>query len=208
MRDFSMLYFSFLLGSNCRAFPEHRCNSFRTDNSMQIRTEICHARRFLFNTDGGRKDEEEKEEEEQEDEALSPYGHRSLAWTKWYRNAIPYEKARRRAMDLGLSTKEEWDDLLIKAGKIYHESYLISRPEEMYQEDWVSWEVFLGAMRTFEETRDIVQNVLHLSNMEEYVAFISHDPKRAEGLRIPAKPDVFYKSNGWEGPEHFFGNFV
>ena len=156
------------------------------------------------------KNEEEGEDDDDDDDddetTQTAYGNRSLAWTNRYRKLIPYEDARRRAMELGLNTKEEWEELR-RDGKCYHGPYLVSRPDEMYQEEWISWEEFLGAMRSFDEAREIVRNVLHLSSMEEYHAFVNNDPKRAEGLRIPAKPEVFYKDKGWKGPDHFFGVF-
>ena len=39
---------------------------------------------------------------------------------------------------------------------------------------------------------------------EEHVAFVKSDPKRAECLRTPAKPETHYRDKGWEGEEKFF----
>lgn len=75
----------------------------------------------------------------------------------------------------------------------------------MYHEEWVSWDEFLGITRQYNETRDIVQNVLKLKDMTEYKAFVNTDTKRARGLRIPAKPEIVYKNKGWTSMEHFFG---
>jgi hypothetical protein len=152
----------------------------------------------LFNFD------DDYEQEDDEDEVTqTAYGNRSLAWTKRYRKLIPYEMARARAMELGLNSKDEWDESQ-QDGTCYHGVYLASRPDEMYQEEWVSWEEFLGAMRTYEETRSIVQNVLKFSNMEGYNCFVAADRKRAEGLRIPFKPEIVYKHTGWQGENEFF----
>ena len=101
-------------------------------------------------------------------------------------------------MSLGLRSREEYLDY--RRGP-----YLPSRPDEMYAEDWVGWDEFLGVMRSFDEARYIVRHVLRLSSVEEYNDFVRADTKRAEGLRIPARPDVVYKDEGWESFDHFFG---
>jgi len=151
---------------------------------------------------GDHKDDDDDDDDE--NEGQTPYRNRSLAWTNRYRKLIPYEKARAMAMTLGLQSEQDWDDFL-EAGRVYQFGpYLPNRPDEMYVDDWVSWEEFLGVMRPYEETRQLVQHVLKLSSMQEYRAFVKADPKRAEGLRIPAKPEIVYKDDGWISEEHFF----
>lgn len=145
-------------------------------------------------------DEHENEDEEIEQTA---YGNRSLFWTRKYRTLIPYEHARRRAIGLGLRSKEEWNEYL-EDGNLEHGSYLPNNPEEMYQEEWTGWDDFLGIMRPYEEARHIVKSVLKLKTMEEYKQFIKADAKRAEGLRIPARPDIVYKSKWWDEKDFFF----
>jgi hypothetical protein len=132
------------------------------------------------------------------------YGNRSLAWTNKYRKLFPYEYARAMATNLGLRHKEEWDEYL-DDGKVYG-PYLPSRPDEMYKDDWVSWEEFLGIMRDYSDTQHIVQNVLQLPNIDEYTSFVKADPKRALGLRIPAMPHIVYKDKGWDSFDSFFGS--
>lgn len=132
------------------------------------------------------------------------YGNRSLNWTNKYRNVIPYEKARQAVLALGLRSKVDWDEY-IEDGKCCHGPYLPNHPDQMYEHEWVSWDEFLGLMRPYEETRHIVQNVLCLKDMRAYELFVAADTKRAEGLRIPAKPEIVYRQKGWEGSEHFFG---
>ena len=144
-------------------------------------------------------DDDDDDDDEEEEVTQTAYGNRSLVWTNRYRRLIPYEYARAQAMSMGLSSKEEWQTLG-RTGP-----YLISRPDEMYQEEWISWEEFLGVMRPYEETKQLVQYVLKLKSMEEYRSFVQTDPKRAEGLRIPAKPEIVYKDSGWQGSEVFFG---
>jgi hypothetical protein len=139
-----------------------------------------------------------------EDDSSTAYGNRSLAWTRKYRELLPYEYARKQAMQLGLRCKEEWDDYLAD-GKVYHGPYLPTRPDEMYVQDWISWEEFLGIMRTYEDTQQLVRNILRITSEGDYNAFVTEDPSRAEGLRIPACPDIVYRNAGWKSWDHFLG---
>lgn len=144
------------------------------------------------------------DDDDSDDEGQTAYGSRSLAWTNRYRKLLPYEYARAAAMDLGLRSKEEWDEYLLD-GKVYHGPYLPSRPDEMYADDWVSWEEFLGICRTYDDARQLIQSVLRFKSMVEYDTFIQADSKRAEGLRLPLKPEIVYKDKGWVSEEHFLG---
>ena len=109
-------------------------------------------------------------------------------------------------MSLGLRSKEEWDEY-IEEGSGEHGAYLLNRPDEMYREDWISWEEFLGAPRPYEDVRNLVRNVLKLRSMEEYREFVTSDTTRASGLRIPARPEIVYKDKGWIDDENFFNTY-
>ena len=135
-------------------------------------------------------------ENDEEEENVTHYQGRSVTWTRRYRRLIPYEKARSRAMSLGLRSADEWDDFL-NDGKVYqHGPYLPTRPDLMYPDDWVSWDEFLGIMRPHEDAKSVVK-MIGLKTENEYRQFIAADPKRAEGLRIPAKPEIVYRGKGW-----------
>lgn len=139
----------------------------------------------------------------EEDDCDKPYGNKSMAWTNRFRRLFPYETARRAVMDLGLRSKEEWDEY-VSDGKPQHGPYLPNHPDEMYAEEWESWEDFLGLIRPYNETRAIVRDVLRIKSMEEYEDFVESHRTRAEGLRIPAMPRKVYKDHGWISDEHFF----
>ena len=156
-----------------------------------------------WNTNSNKSDQNEEAEDK---ENGSPYRRRSLAWTNRYRTLIPYEAARARAFSLGLRSKTEWDEYQEEGKSYEHGPYLPTRPDLMYPDDWVSWDDFLGIMRPYEEARDLVRT-LGIQNFEEYEHFVSADRKRAEGLRIPAKPHIVYKEKGWISFEAFFGSF-
>lgn len=168
------------------------------NNTLQCR----YQRQALIFASKCGEDPETTEDEADQEEA---YGKRSLSWTRRYRRLLPYESARKSVMELGLRSKQEWDEY-VQDGKVFHGPYLPSRPDEMYSSEWTSWDEFLGLMRPYEETRNIVQNVLHLKTMEEYRNFVKDNVKRAEGLRIPALPSIVYKDQGWIDFEHFFGS--
>lgn len=140
-----------------------------------------------------------------EEDVPKPYRNRSIAWTQRYRSVVPYDTARKWVMELGLRSKAEWDEY-VEDGKVFHRSYLPNHPDEMYADEWVSWEEFLGLMRSYNDTRNIVQNVLRIHTLKEYSQFIAMNPKRAEGLRIPAKPWIVYREQ-WVGEEDFFGTW-
>lgn len=137
------------------------------------------------------------DDDDDDGDLCRPYGNRSLAWTKRYRKLIPYETARAQAVAMGMSTQEEYQ-------RWRKGPYQIQRPDEMYAAEWISWDEFLGSMRSYEDTQKVVR-LLQLKSMEEYHEFVRLDPKRAEGLRIPAKPDSVYRDCGWESPQVFFG---
>lgn len=156
---------------------------------------------FALSSEGGDKDEDDFEEEYDDDEEnIKPYGNRSLAWTKRYRRLNPYEKVRKRVLKFGHRSKADWDECVANG---FQGQYVPARPDEMYAPEWVSWEEFLGLMRPYDETRNLAVNVLGLKSFDEYILFIRQNPKRAEGLRIPLRPDLVYKSE-WVDEDHFF----
>jgi hypothetical protein len=75
--------------------------------------------------------------------------------------------------------------------------YMISRPDEMYCDEEERWEEFLGPMHPYEDARYVIQAVLKLRLMKEYVSFVSSDTQQAGLLRIPARPDILYRDLGW-----------
>lgn len=150
--------------------------------------------------EGARNDDFDDDEGEDDDIEIKPYGSRSLAWTKRYRRLNPYETCRQRVMTFGHRSKADWDDACA-SGQLGQ--YVPSRPDEMYAPEWVSWEEFLGIMRTYEETKNLAVRVLGLKSLDDYIMFVRGNPKRATGLRIPVRPDLYYKDD-WLDEETFF----
>lgn len=132
---------------------------------------------------------------------MTSYGSRSLYWAQKFRKLFPYETARTSVMELGLRSKAEWDEY-VENGKEFHGPYLPNHPDQMYVDDWVSWDEFLGLRRSYNETKGLAR-MLGLSSLCEYQEFVRADSKRAEGLRIPLKPEIVY-SDDWVSEDHFF----
>mmetsp|Transcript_12234 Transcript_12234/g.26387 ORF Transcript_12234/g.26387 Transcript_12234/m.26387 type:complete len:93 (+) Transcript_12234:1230-1508(+) len=82
--------------------------------------------------------------------------------------------------------------------------YVPNHPDEMYAPEWISWDEWLGVMRTYNETKHLAANVLGLTSLDDYILFVRSDSKRAEGLRIPVRPDLRYKDE-WIDEDSFFG---
>jgi hypothetical protein len=147
-------------------------------------------------------DDDDDDEDDDDDSAsiLLPYRNRSLGWTKRYRKLNSYEQCRQRVLQFGHRSKQDWDEAM-ESGQLG--SYVPSHPDEMYAPEWVSWEEWLGLMRSYEDTRNLAVHVLRLKSLDDYIIFVRSNPKRGEGLRIPVRPDLFYKTE-WTSEREFF----
>ena len=132
---------------------------------------------------------------------IEPYRSRSLAWTLRYRKINPYEKVRTRVLGFGHRSKDDWDDA-VSSGQLGQ--YVPSYPDEMYAPEWISWEEWLGLMRSYDDAKNLATNILGFSNLDNYLLFVKSNSKRAEGLRIPVRPDKYYKDE-WIDEDSFFG---
>jgi len=152
---------------------------------------------LVFGTSG---DDDENYDDE-DTPIIKPYRNRSLAWTLRYRKVNPYEMARTRVLGFGHRSKDDWDDANA-SGQLGQ--YVPSYPDEMYASEWVSWDEWLGIMRSYDETKNLATNVLCLKSLDDYLLFVKSNPKRAAGLRIPVRPDIKYKDE-WVDEDTFFG---
>ena len=147
-------------------------------------------------------DEDEDDNEDEDNKlAVKPYRNRSLAWTKRYRRLNPYERVRQRVISFGHRSKSDWDEA-VSSGQLGQ--YVPSHPDEMYAPEWISWDEWLGIMRSYDDAKHLARNILGLKTLDEYILFVRGDNKRAEGLRIPVRPDIFYKDE-WIDEDTFFG---
>ena len=154
-----------------------------------------------FITFGKLTDGDESYVDEEDESTIKPYRNRSLAWTKRYRKLNPYEKVRARVISFGHRSKDDWDEA-VSSGQLGQ--YVPSYPDEMYAPEWQSWEEWLGLMRSYSDTKNLATNILGLKSLDDYLLFVKSNSKRAEGLRIPVRPDIYYKDE-WIDEDSFFG---
>lgn len=139
--------------------------------------------------------------DDDDEPVIKPYRNRSLRWTLNYRRLNPYEKVRRRVIGFGHRSKNDWDEA-VSSGQLGQ--YVPNHPDEMYAPEWVSWDEWLGIRRSYNDTKNLAANILGLKSLDDYLLFVKSDPKRAEGLRIPLRPDIVYRDD-WIDEESFFG---
>ena len=151
--------------------------------------------------DKSRSDDEDYDDDDDDEPKVRPYRNRSLAWTLRYRSLNPYENARARVISFGMRSKDDWDEAM-SSGQLGQ--YVPSYPDEMYAPEWVSWDEWLGLMRDYNETRNLATNILGLKCLDDYLVFVKSNSKRAEGLRIPVRPDLYY-GDEWKDEQSFFG---
>ena len=72
--------------------------------------------------------DDEEHDEQDEDDTIEPYLNRSLAWTLRYRKLNPYEKVRRRVLNFGNRSKEDWDECVANG---WQGQYVPARPDLM-----------------------------------------------------------------------------
>jgi hypothetical protein len=99
-------------------------------------------------TSNNEEDDLDDDDDDDVDEIITAYGKRSVGWTTKYRKLLPYEMVRKSVIELGLRSKDEWDEY-VADGKVDHGAYLPNHPDEMYAEEWVSWDEFLGKASLF-----------------------------------------------------------
>lgn len=157
---------------------------------------------YAIGKDISHEDDEDniKDDDDYDDPKIRPYRNRSLAWTLRYRKLNPYITARARVINFGMRSKEDWDEAM-SSGQLGQ--YVPCYPDEMYASEWISWEEWLGLMRTYNETKNLAKNVLGLKCLDDYLLFVMGNSKRAEGLRIPVRPDLYYKDE-WIDEQCFF----
>lgn len=143
---------------------------------------------------------EDDDNDDDHEPTIKPYRNRSLAWTQRYRKLNPYEKARARVISFGHRSKDDWDEAA-SSGQLGQ--YVPTYPDEMYAPEWVGWDEWLGLMRGYNETQQLAVHILGLKSLDEYYIFVKSDSKRAEGLRIPLRPDLYYEDE-WIDEETFF----
>lgn len=125
-------------------------------------------------------------------------------WRRKYRQALPFNEARRCVQAIGFDSREDWDEWVADGKSCpWLGPYMPNHPEEMYAEEWQGWDDFLGLILDFEEARKVVAE-LGLQTQEDWYQFVEEDAVRLRELRLPARP-AFYYSRQWQGYDHWLG---
>lgn len=97
-----------------------------------------------------------------------------------------FPEARKVARGHGFSSKEEFIEYSCPGAY-----QLPKNPEEVWAEEWTSWDDFLGICHDFESGRAIAQT-LSVSSEKEYIAMFKE--KKLEdhhpASRLPYRPDL------------------
>ena len=102
-----------------------------------------------------------------------------------------FSEARKVARGHGFSSKEEF--INYDCPGAYQ---LPKNPEEVWSNDWVSWDDFLGIPLEFEEARTVARGLVNIETEEQYLNLFKEKKLSEDGLesRLPYRPDLKYKS--------------
>ena len=106
----------------------------------------------------------------------------------------PWREARRIARGHGFSSKQEFIDY--ECPGAYQ---LPKNPDEVWKDDWISWEDWLGICLEFEAGRDVARK-LNVKTEEEYLKLFTDKLIDDDDIasRLPYRPDLKYKTE-WQG---------
>ena len=111
------------------------------------------------------------------------------------RKLYTFAEARKKARTYGFTTQEEFVEY--ECAGTYQ---LPKNSDEVWAEEWTSWEDFLGVPLTFDVAKDVVRQELvekrGLDSEEAYMAMIKSGDMCDDELasRLPLRPDLYYKS--------------
>lgn len=145
--------------------------------------------------------------------------YKNLGWVNWAnwlgteniatqkKITIDYSEAEKFVRNLNLKSVKEWREY-IKSGK--KPAFLSYNPERTYKNiGWVSYGKFLGSgqiaakykkFETFEKAKKIVKKQ-KLSTLLEYTKW----RRLNSNYRLPSRPPIHYKNQGWIDWNDFFG---
>lgn len=101
----------------------------------------------------------------------------------------PFEEARKIARGHGFESKQEFLDY--DCAGAYQ---LPKKADEVWRDDWTSWEDFLGFPLDFEQGRQVA-HALQLKDKQEYLSLMESKTISDNELasRLPYRPDLKYK---------------
>eukprot|EP00550_Attheya_septentrionalis_P007653 CAMPEP_0198279938 /NCGR_PEP_ID=MMETSP1449-20131203/131_1 /TAXON_ID=420275 /ORGANISM="Attheya septentrionalis, Strain CCMP2084" /LENGTH=122 /DNA_ID=CAMNT_0043975189 /DNA_START=186 /DNA_END=554 /DNA_ORIENTATION=- len=105
----------------------------------------------------------------------------------------PFREARKIARNYGF-TKEEFIEY--ECAGAYQ---LPKNPDHVWSDEWKGWDDFLGTPLTFEQGRQVARTLENASTQEEYMELIQIKACDDDDIksRLPYRPDLKYKNDGW-----------
>ena len=111
-----------------------------------------------------------------------------------------FEEARKIARGHGFASRQEFLEYDCPG------AYQVPKnADEVWAEDWISWEDFLGVPLAFEEAREVARkqvgpaSVRKISTEDEYKRLFESKTVNDSDIvsRLPYRPDLKYKTKGW-----------
>jgi pyruvate/2-oxoglutarate dehydrogenase complex dihydrolipoamide acyltransferase (E2) component len=124
------------------------------------------------------------------------------------RRLYSFEEARRIARGHGFSSRQEFAEYECPG------AYQLPKdPDVVWRDNWRGWDDFLGIPWTYDEGRAIVRarfaGAAAATTKEEYcevlrvAGSVGGDPDLS---RLPHRPDLYYKNDGWTGWGDWLGS--
>ena len=121
------------------------------------------------------------------------------------RKLYSWSEARRKARTYGFTSQQEFVEYEC-AG-----SYQLPKnSDEVWADEWTSWEDFLGVPLKFEEAKAVARALARDKGVNSEEAYLELK-KRANGIsdddmasRLPLKPDLYYRAD-WTSWDDFLG---
>ena len=128
--------------------------------------------------------------------AYQPPSNNNKKKTRLYQ----FEEARKIARGHGFESKQEF--LAYDCAGAYQ---LPKNADQVWSEEWTSWEDFLGVPLSFAEGRQVARK-LNLESKEEYLKLLESKTIKDSDLasRLPYRPDLRYKQE-WQGWDDWLG---
>jgi len=136
----------------------------------------------------------------------------SASTKKKNRKLYSFGEARKVARGHGFSSREEFVEYECPG------AYQLPKdPDVVWSEEWIDWDDWLGIPWEFRKGREIARK-LNLKSESEYLQRFQKRGKKSSAPaddtsnyhpdedRLPYRPDLYYKNDGWNGWEDWLGN--
>ena len=124
-------------------------------------------------------------------DAPEAYNGRGV-WSANYRKQLTFDECRKKARLMGHRCEADWREVGVP-------KYSPSRPDDMFPDEWLGWDDFLGVRRPYEDARKLARTLGVRSELAWSAYAVSFAPVLAD-LRLPARPSLAYGDafRGWD----------